>query len=182
MEQLEKIFETTCHMRGYTVEQVLKKTKQRDIVYTRQMYMHFAWERNLATLEKIGAACGRDHATVLHSHKSVVNMLETDKGFRNEYRQIEAELLKHCERKKIVDVTLDDFGFDCFVVDNVVKAVISVANEACLIVSALSFNTIEITLVDGDNEIMLRTLTYFDELEKLYEALSGKQLEKCTQS
>ena len=34
----------------------------------------------------------KDHATVLHSCKAINNLIETDKEFKNQVREIEAQL------------------------------------------------------------------------------------------
>jgi len=56
------------------------KTNKREISKVRQFAQHFAYEYKVASLSKIGAYFGStSHSTVLHSHKTILNGIETDK-------------------------------------------------------------------------------------------------------
>ncbi len=69
---------------GLTIDQMNSKTRKRNIVQARQLAMYFAKEHTKASLTAIGLQCGnKDHATVLHACKTVKNLIDTDKTFRN---------------------------------------------------------------------------------------------------
>ena len=56
--------------------------------------MFLAKRHTKAPLTQIGSAIGgRNHATVLHSCKTVQNMIDTDKSFRAQLEEIEKVLL-----------------------------------------------------------------------------------------
>lgn len=68
---------------GLTIEEMNSKTRKRNIVQARQLAMYFAKEHTKASLTTIGLHCGnKDHATVLHSCRTVKNLVETDKDFK----------------------------------------------------------------------------------------------------
>lgn len=69
---------------GLSIEEMNSKTRKRNIVQARQITMYFAKEHTKASLTTIGLYCGnKDHATVLHSCRTVKNLIETDRDFKN---------------------------------------------------------------------------------------------------
>lgn len=79
----------------FKIEQkVLKaKTRKREIVQARQISMYLAKNYTNASLSTIGAETGnRDHSTVLHSCKTVKNLIETNLDFKNYVDDIEKQL------------------------------------------------------------------------------------------
>ena len=68
--------------------------RTREIAQARQIAMFLAKRHTKAPLTQIGSAIGgRNHATVLHSCKTVQNMIDTDKSFRAQLEDIEKTLL-----------------------------------------------------------------------------------------
>src|SRR5690606_42150470 len=66
------------------IETLCSKSRKRNIVQARQLAMFFAKKYTKSSLANIGSQIGkRDHATVLHACKTVDNLLETDKEFKN---------------------------------------------------------------------------------------------------
>ena len=68
-----------------TLEQLRSKTRKRGIVEARQIYCKLAKKRTKYTLEQIGSAINKDHATVLHSVRTCNNLIETNINFKNKY-------------------------------------------------------------------------------------------------
>jgi chromosomal replication initiator protein len=68
-----------------TLEQLRSKTRKREIVEARQIYCKLAKKRTKYTLEQIGSAINKDHATVLHSVRTCNNLIETNINFKNKY-------------------------------------------------------------------------------------------------
>lgn len=59
------------------------KTRKREVVLGRQLCHHISKISNIGTLSSIGFRFGKmDHATVLHSSRTILNMLETSREFR----------------------------------------------------------------------------------------------------
>lgn len=75
-----------------TEENLVSRTRRREIVQARQIAMYFAREITKTSLASIGAQIGhKDHATVLHACRTVENLMDTDKKYRiiiEELRQI----------------------------------------------------------------------------------------------
>lgn len=65
------------------VEKLQSKTRLRDVVVARQLSMYLAKNYTNDSLKAIGASFGgRDHSTVLHSLKTVRDMMDTDQAFK----------------------------------------------------------------------------------------------------
>ena len=65
------------------------QTNKRWVVQPRQIMHTLFFDNSIMSLEHIGKKIGkRDHATVIHSHKAVDNMIETDSGFMELYDKI----------------------------------------------------------------------------------------------
>jgi chromosomal replication initiator protein len=63
------------------------------VVQARQIAMYFSKNLTKASLANIGAHLGgKDHATVLHACRTVNNLIETDKRFRNYIEDIEKKI------------------------------------------------------------------------------------------
>ena len=55
--------------------------------------MYFSKKMTKASLATIGLHCGnKDHATVLHACRTVNNLIETDKQFRNYVEEIDKKI------------------------------------------------------------------------------------------
>lgn len=75
------------------VELLNSKTRKREIVQARQIAMYFSKGLTKSSLAAIGSQIGqKDHATVLHACKTVNNLMDTDKRFRNYISEIEKKL------------------------------------------------------------------------------------------
>lgn len=75
------------------IEVLKSKTRKREIVQARQIAMYFSKKMTNSSLANIGAHCGgKDHATVLHACRTVVNLSETDKQFKAYLEELEKKL------------------------------------------------------------------------------------------
>ncbi|MEA3451807.1 MAG: chromosomal replication initiator protein DnaA, partial [Bacteroidota bacterium] len=77
-----------------SVKAIKAKTRKREVVQARQLAMHFSKKYTKKSLTTIGAEFSRDHSTVVHANKTVKNLIDTDKSFRQFYDEIE-RLLKY---------------------------------------------------------------------------------------
>lgn len=87
---LEDIFAICCRYNNVEVKKAKSKKRKRECVTARQMYMALIKEMTPLTLSEIGKSAGlcKDHATVLHSKRTVKNLCETDTAYRMNYRRI----------------------------------------------------------------------------------------------
>ena len=92
---METIISTVCEYFNITREQMLSRSRVRQIVQARQIAMYVC--RNLVSgcsLATIGAELGgRDHATVLHGCTTVADLMMTDRSFRQYVTDIEKMLV-----------------------------------------------------------------------------------------
>jgi len=90
---IEKIQQTVCNHFNLQIAVLQSKTRKREIVQARQIAMYFSKNMTKSSLAAIGSLIGgKDHATVLHACKTVINLLETDKKFKREVVEIERKL------------------------------------------------------------------------------------------
>ncbi|MCR4922028.1 MAG: chromosomal replication initiator protein DnaA [Bacteroidaceae bacterium] len=92
---MEQIVECTCEHCHVRQEDVYGKSRKAKIVQARQLSMYFAQQLTKLTTSKIGTLVGnRNHATVIHSVKTIENLLNIDKEFRKSVEELENKL-KH---------------------------------------------------------------------------------------
>lgn len=86
---VEKIQAKVSDYLGMTIQDMNSKTRKREFVEARQIAHYFAKQKTMASLQYIGWIIGgKDHATVLHSCKTVNDLIETDNNFREKITQI----------------------------------------------------------------------------------------------
>lgn len=92
---IEKVQSTVCDYFNISREDILSKSRKRQIVQARQIAMYLS--RNLisnCSLATIGAEIGgKDHATVLHACTTVSDLMSTDKVFKKYVTDIEGMLV-----------------------------------------------------------------------------------------
>ena len=92
---IDKVQRVVCEYFKITRDELLSKTRKRQIVQARQIAMYMS--RILITncsLSTIGAEIGgKDHATVLHACTTVTDLMSTDKTFKQYVTDIEKLLV-----------------------------------------------------------------------------------------
>ncbi|MFA5431994.1 MAG: helix-turn-helix domain-containing protein [Candidatus Paceibacterota bacterium] len=69
------------------------KTRKREVVQARQIAMYFAKQMTKSSLASIGSQIGyKDHATVLFAIRTVNNLRQTDKEYRDNFEKLEKKL------------------------------------------------------------------------------------------
>lgn len=82
-----------CSYFKIPIYDIQSPSRKRDIVQTRQLIMYFAKKYTKFSLSFIGKKIGnRDHATVLHSCKTIKNLKETDKKFKLHIERIKEQI------------------------------------------------------------------------------------------
>ncbi len=90
---IDYIQKIVCDYFSLTIDMLKSKTRKREIVQARQIAMYFSKKMTKSSLASIGAVCGgKDHATVLHACRTVTNLAETDKQFKNFIDDLEKKL------------------------------------------------------------------------------------------
>lgn len=92
---IDKVQRVVCDYFSITRDDLLSKTRKRQIVQARQIAMYMS--RSLianCSLSTIGAEIGgKDHATVLHACTTVSDLMSTDKTFKQYVTDIEKMLV-----------------------------------------------------------------------------------------
>jgi len=80
-----------------SLEQLVDKTRKKEVVVARQLGMYFAKEYTNLSLQTIGQHFGkRDHSTVIHAINCVNDLIETDRKFKKSYQDLQKKLkIKH---------------------------------------------------------------------------------------
>jgi chromosomal replication initiator protein len=90
---IDFIQKIVCDYFGLPLESIGSKTRKREIVQARQLAMYFSKKLTKASLATIGLHCGnKDHATVLHACRTVNNLMDTDKQFRNYVEELDKKI------------------------------------------------------------------------------------------
>ena len=90
---IDYIQKVVCDYFNLPMEILKSKTRKREVVQARQISMFFSKKLTKASLASIGANCGgKDHATVLHACRTVLNLSETDKQFKSYLDDLEKKL------------------------------------------------------------------------------------------
>ncbi len=90
---IDEIIKKVSSYYGVEVESLNTRSRKREVVLVRQVAMYLSKKHLDMSTSKIGQYIGnRDHATVLHACKTIANLAETDKQFRNELNEIDLSL------------------------------------------------------------------------------------------
>ncbi len=82
-----------CHYYNITPEELGKNTRKRETVQARQIAMYFCKNHTKSSLATIGREIGKkDHATVLYACKTVRNLMDTDKEYKEQILEIKKRL------------------------------------------------------------------------------------------
>ncbi|MFI3317922.1 MAG: chromosomal replication initiator protein DnaA [Rikenellaceae bacterium] len=91
---MDRIIEVICDYFKIEKERLISSTRMREVAQARQIAMYLAKQHLKVPLSTIGLAVGkRNHATVLHACKAVVNLIDTDRQFRDQLIEIERIVL-----------------------------------------------------------------------------------------
>ena len=77
----------------YSIEELKIRSRKREFVFPRQLYMFFLQRHTKITLNDIGRIFERDHATVLHAKRVVNNLIDTDRRIKNIFLNIENSIV-----------------------------------------------------------------------------------------
>ena len=92
---VNRITEIVCEYFDIDPKDFNSQKRTREVAQARQVAMYLAKQHTKLPLASIGSAIGgRHHATVLHSCKSVSNIMETDKTFKAQIEEIEKLIAK----------------------------------------------------------------------------------------
>lgn len=89
LNKLKIILNKVSIYSGLTTELINSKTRKREIVQYRQLCQYYAKLLTKISLAEIGKFFGdKDHSTVLHSEKAILNLIDTDQKFESIHDEI----------------------------------------------------------------------------------------------
>lgn len=90
---MDSTFNFVCTKRMQPVNVVKSKSRERELVVTRQIYCYLIrkYFNSTISLAVAGSYINRDHTTVLHAIRCIETLIETDKAFKREMDDIESE-------------------------------------------------------------------------------------------
>lgn len=92
---IESILKIVCDYTGICLEDILSQSRKQPIVQARQIAMYLASKHTKMSYARIGVIIGnRNHATVLHSCRTVEDCIHIDKAFKAKVEEIERLLKK----------------------------------------------------------------------------------------
>ncbi len=87
---IESIIDVVCDHLSIDKSRLNSSERTREVAMARQLAMYLAKQHTKSPLTAIGAAIGgRNHATVMHSCRTISNLMDTDKAFRQQVEEIE---------------------------------------------------------------------------------------------
>lgn len=90
---IEEIQKMVSKFYNLSYNDLLSKSRKREIVQARQITMYLAKKFTGNSLKAIGAHfSGKDHTTVIHSCQTVENYLDTDPSYREKFLQIQQKV------------------------------------------------------------------------------------------
>lgn len=93
---IDYIQKVVCDYFDMPLELLKSKTRKREVVQARQIAMYFSKCMTKSSLATIGLHCGgKDHATVLHACRTVNNLMDTDKRFKNYIEELNNKITIH---------------------------------------------------------------------------------------
>ena len=100
---LQFIETVVCNYYKLFSEEIFSRTRKREIARPRQLIMYFARKHTKLSLNKIGAFCGnKDHATVLHSCKTIEKLIQEDEFMKRDVNNL-INLLDRGETKLLIE-------------------------------------------------------------------------------
>jgi len=91
---IEYIQKVVCDYFNISIDLLQSSSRKREIVQARQMTMYLAKQKTTYAVSIIGAKCGgRDHSTVIHACRTVENLYETNKTFKQHLDNIDKQLV-----------------------------------------------------------------------------------------
>lgn len=91
---ISAIKELLCRFYRLTPDELISKSRKRSVLWPRQIGMYLARRYTYESLEMIGKAFGRDHATVIHAIKHVEQIIEQGGRLKGEVDFLSTQLEK----------------------------------------------------------------------------------------
>jgi len=95
---IDKVIEKCAAMSGISSVEIMEETRKSEVITARQRAMYFLKNYTPLSLAKIGNIMGgKDHATVLHALKCVLNFSENNREYATQVSEIENFVIQLCQ-------------------------------------------------------------------------------------
>ncbi|WP_119065339.1 chromosomal replication initiator protein DnaA [Aggregatilinea lenta] len=89
---LKQVLAAAASFHQLSMDDLLSKSRTKEVVRARQVAMYLAREETEASLPQIGEALGRNHSTILHGYKKIASEIPLDDALRHELSAIRRQL------------------------------------------------------------------------------------------
>lgn len=89
---LKQVLAATATYHQMSMDDLLSKSRTKEVVRARQVAMYLAREETDSSLPQIGEALGRNHSTILHGYKKIASEIPLDDALRHELSAIRRQL------------------------------------------------------------------------------------------
>jgi hypothetical protein len=104
-DQAEKIVDICCTYLNIEYSKLRSQSRQRELVYARQICMSMLCVFTRLTLKDIGKMFnGRDHTTVCHSRDLIATLRGTDEEVNNDFEYLSDAIRRCCLGKEEVEI------------------------------------------------------------------------------
>ena len=98
-ERIETILEIICERYNVTYEELQQKKKDLKLVTPRMIAMSLIYSFTYNTKTSVASIFNRDHCTLIHGMKKVLNYYEVEKSYRDKVNMIIDEINFKCETR-----------------------------------------------------------------------------------
>jgi len=106
----DKIANGVCYDYNVTMEMLVKKDRDQIYAYPRQLIMYLAKLYNTGSESSIAKLFNRDHATVNHAFKTILNYKDTDKHKKESIEKYETKFKAYIKFTSILDEHKDEIN------------------------------------------------------------------------
>lgn len=100
LSEIREITQKVCDYFCLNIDDVLSDSRNGELVKARHISMYCAMLFANDTERRIGSLFGRDHCTVIHAKKSVLNQADTNAKYRYQLGEIKKILMERTEIMK----------------------------------------------------------------------------------
>lgn len=105
-----KIISQVCGFYCITETQLYSNTRKLPVPFARQVIMYILKEYYHYTFSKAGAVFGLDHATAIFSYRKISGLLEVDKEFKKEFKQLMKLIKNEMSLKRSIIAHCQEYG------------------------------------------------------------------------
>lgn len=90
---IDHIIKCVLTYTGFPLHKIVVKSRERELVYARQLCFYFLRQKTTLSLKTIGAMFGgRDHTTVIHGNETIMDLLFSDSRVKEDVNRINERL------------------------------------------------------------------------------------------